>query len=218
MIARLLSRLPGPLSSLAVRFQMQRIDSTEALAEFVGTRSAYVTQTALYGYLKTRMGTQFTRYFEDGVFSEAIRGAAEKQFQSGLCDLAVFAAATANTGRNLSDDQVSALAMHCFIEGHQRALPEGGSTVIPEDVLGGFQTRLAHADWIWEAEGRHAFARSEADLIRNAPVIDQYKKEDEEIVTNSIRFRWRDIREQLRTRIERDALCEDWRSLGNKTG
>jgi len=32
MIARLLSRLPGPLSSLAVRFQMQRIDSTEALA------------------------------------------------------------------------------------------------------------------------------------------------------------------------------------------
>ena len=42
-------------------------------------------------------------------------------------------------------------------------------------------------------------------------MIDQYKKEDEEIVTNSIRFRWRDIREQLRTRIDRDTICEGWR-------
>ena len=216
MIARLLSRLPGPLSTLAIRFQTQRIDSVDRLAEFTGTRSAYVAQTALYGYLKTRMGTQFTRYFEDGVFSEAIRGAVEKQFRECLCDLAVFAAATADQGRRMTPDQSAALAEHCLVEGHKQGLPEGGGQAVPADVLEAFRNRLAHTDWSETWEGRLAFARSEAALIQNAPVIDQYKKEDEEIVTNSIRFRWRDIREQLRTRIDRDTVCEDWRAMSEK--
>ncbi len=211
MIARLLSLLSGPLRILAIRFQTQRIDSVESLAEFVGTRSAYVAQTALYGYLKTRMGTQFTRYFEDGVFSEAIRAAVEKQFRSCLCDLAVFAAATADQGTRLTPDQSAELAEHCLVEGHKMGLPEGGGQAVPADVLKQFKIRLKHTDWAKEWEGRLAFARSEAALIQNAPVIEQYKKEDEEIVTNSIRFRWRDIREQLRTRIDRDTICEGWR-------
>lgn len=211
MIANLLSHLPGPLSTLAVRFQIQRIDSVDILAEFVGTRSAYVAQTALYGYLKTRMGTQFTRYFEDGVFSESIRGAVEKQFRACLCDLAVFSVGTVDQSSRLTPDQSAALAEHCLVEGHKRGLPEGGGQAVPADVLDQFKNRLTHTDWSKEWEGRLAFARSEAALIQNAPVIEQYKKEDEEIVTNSIRFRWRDIREQLRTRVDRDAICEDWK-------
>ena len=211
MIARLLARLPGPLGTLAVRFQVRRVESVASLADFVGTRSAYIAQTALYGYLKTRMGTQFTRYFEDGEFSAAIRGAVEKQFRSCLADLAVFSVATADQGRRLSREQSATLAVHCLREGHRGALPEGKGQDVPDELMESFLQRLNVTDWAREAEGRNAFARSEADLIRNAPVIDQYKKEDEEIVTNSIRFRWRDIREQLRTRIDRDAICTEWR-------
>lgn len=212
MIARLLSRLPGPLSSLAIRFQLQRIDTVDMLAEFVGSRSAYIAQTALYGYLKTRMGTQFTRYFEDGVFSTAIREAVERQLLSCLADLAVFCVATADRGARMQPEQSAALALHCFLEGHRRALPEGGNEAIPDAVLDAFKQRLANTDWANQAEGRNAFGRSEADLIRNAPVIDSYKKEDEEIVTNSIRFRWRDVREQLRKRIDPEAVCLEWQA------
>ncbi len=189
------------------------------LAEFVGTRSAYIAQTALYGYLKTRMGTQFTRYFEDGMFSAAIRDAVEKQLLSCLADLAVFSAATASQGARMGPDRTSALALHCFREGHCHALPDGGEGTMPNAVLERFEMRIRRTDWAREAEGRNAFVRSEADLIQNAPVIDQFKREDGEIVTNSIRFKWRDVREQLRTRIDRDAICREWQGSGDgRTG
>ena len=44
-------------------------------------------------------------------------------------------------------------------------------------------------------------------------IADELKEQDGEIVTNSIRFRWRDVREQLRKRIDRDAICAEWRAV-----
>ena len=64
--------------------------------------------------------------------------------------------------------------------------------------------------WPNAAMGEASFTESPSVLIDTAPIADHLKKEDVDIVTNSIRFRWRDVREQLRTRIDADAVSRDW--------
>ena len=50
----------------------KRIKSKEDLENFIQERSAHVTQTTLYGYLKTRIGVKYTAMVEDEVFSKSI--------------------------------------------------------------------------------------------------------------------------------------------------
>ena len=202
-------RLSGVVGRLAIRFDNSGLRSADALAAFVRTRASYVAQTALYGYLKARMGTSYRLYFEDDTFSASIRAAAVKLFLSCLADLTVFAVATANREGALAPAEAAALARHCFRRAALHGLPEeeGGA---PADALAAFDARADATVWSAAARGRTAFGGSEADLVRFAPVIDAYKDLDREIVTNSIRFRWRDVREQARRRIDPEALCRDW--------
>jgi hypothetical protein len=69
--------------------------------------------------------------------------------------------------------------------------------------------------WANAAKGEAAFSGSAGDLIRFAPIIEEFKKLDEEIVRNSIRFRWLDVRAQLKKRLDAGSVCADWR---NRTG
>ena len=191
------------------RFERHRLDTPERLAAFLRTRSSYVAQTSLYGYLKTRMGTSYRLYFEDDAFSASIRMAAEKLFLSCLADLTVFAAALCAQDGKLTPEGAAALAARCFRQAAAEGLAEAGAAPPPAEALARFEQRVRAADWAAAAaDGRHAFAGSEADLVRFAPVIDEYKQLDREIVTNSIRFRWRDARDQLRRRLDAPALAE----------
>ena len=196
------------------RFERHRLDTPDALADFLRTRSSYVAQTSLYGYLKTRMGTSYRAYFEDDIFSASIRTAAVKLFLSCLADLTVFAAALSEKDGALPPDGAAALALRCFRQAAERGLADAGAGAVPAETLERFRLRLLATDWSAAADGRHAFAGSEADLVRFAPVIDEYKELDREIVTNSIRFRWRDVRDQLRRRIDPPELGDAMRRNG----
>ena len=196
------------------RFERRRLDTPDALAEFLRTRSSYVAQTALYGYLKARMGTSYRNYFEDDTFSASIRIAAVKLFLSCLADLTVFAAALSERDGALPPGGAAALASRCFRQAAERGLADTGAGPVPAETLEAFHLRVRATDWAAAAEGRRAFAGSEADLIRFAPVIDEYKALDREIVTNSIRFRWRDARDQLRRRLDAPALGSAMRKNG----
>lgn len=212
MFAKLLTRLPKPLSALAIRFDASPINDVERLTEFVRTRSSYVAQTSLYGYLKTRMGTQYRAYFEDEVFSASVRGAAVRLFVSCLGDLTVYAVAISGRGGGLAPSEAAALARHCFALGMERALADVPAKMIPADATLAFARRSAEVHWVSAAEATSAFIGSQEDIIRFAPVIDEFKELDREIVSNSIRFRWGDIRAQLRKRIDADGIRDDWRS------
>ena len=188
------------------RFECHRLDTPELLAGFLHTRSSYVAQTSLYGYLKARMGTSYRIYFEDDAFSASIRMAAAKLFLSCLADLTVFAVALAERDGALPPGGAAALAARCFRQAADQGLADSGTDTVPAEALARLDLRLQTTDWSAAAEGRHAFAGSEADLVRFAPVIDEYKALDREIVMNSIRFRWRDVRDQLRRRLDAPAL------------
>ncbi len=194
------------------RFDNSPIVSVAQMTRFVGTRAAYVAQTSLYGYLKTRMGTSFQRHFEDSTFSAVIKDSAVRLCVSCLADLTVFAVASAraNAPDTFDDASAATLAQHAYGEALATTVDAEDLARLAPNALDAFAARAAETHWPNAAIGETAFAGSTADLIRIAPVVDEFKAQDGRIVTNSIRFRWRDVRDQWRKRVDGAALAADW--------
>lgn len=195
------------------RFDQNSLDNVASIARFVRTRSAYIAQTSLYGYLKTRMGTSFRRHFEDEAFSRVIRTSAVRLFVACLSDLTIFAVATVARDSDIGAEDCAALARHCFKDAMSEGIGEEDWGSVPQDAWQHFDERVAATIWPNAAVGEAAFAGSVDAIIRLAPVIEEFKALDEQIVRNSIRFRWRDVRERLRKRIDGPAVVRDWRRL-----
>ena len=185
------------------------VTSVAQLEEFVATRAAYVGQTKLYGYLKTRIGTRYPRVFDDEIFVHSINIAKYHVFAACLSDLSIYSVATALQSAGVSDEERCQLALRCFrhglMENSQEMPVEFPMTLATE----GFARRLKATDWRSGALDRSNFTESPAALLRWAPIAENLKAEDAEIVKNSIRFAWRDIREQFRKRLVAEALVAD---------
>lgn len=209
----LLSRLPGPFKSIAERFDKTPIDSVEYLNHFTRTRASYVAQTALFDYLKARMGTQFREYFMDDTFSRAIYDSSVKVFVSSLSDLTVHVVAVVADPQRLQRPESEAMARQCFDLGMRGALADVDSGKIPPDARSGFDQRLRETDWPDAAAGDAAFALSPVDLVRYAPVIDQFKRLDRRVAATAIGHKWREVRTAFRNRAVPERIAADWRAV-----
>jgi hypothetical protein len=205
------SALGRMASGLAGRLFPPPIGTAGALAAFVGQRAAQVAQTALYGYLKARMGTKFPVYFQDPGFAGLIRTASVRLFVSCAGDLAVHAAAAVGGGGRLGPEACAALARRLFRGALDQALAERDRPDVPPDAEAAFAARTAAVDWEAAASGEAAFAGSAVDLARVAPVSEEFKALDRPIVRNSIRFLWIDVRTALARRLDAAAVAADWR-------
>lgn len=186
------------------------IQSVSQLVDFIHTRSVYVAQRSLYGYLKTRMGTRYREFFENDVFAQTIRTSAVKVAVGCISDLTTFAVGKLVEAGALPTDQALHLACFCHTEACARAFlgPDRGH--VPADAESAFHIRVAHTQWATVTQGENAFARSPRDLVGNAPVIEEYKDLDQEIVMNSIRFLWNEVRDELRKALVAEKVCADW--------
>jgi hypothetical protein len=203
--------IPDEVSeAISNRFIRGPIATVEYLADFVQTRSAFVAQTSLFGYLKERMGTSYQRYFEDAAFAESIRISQVRVYRACIADLAIFAAALVAERAGLKGADAERLAVHCY----SYALTNSGAdgSRFAPDAMERFQERAGRTIWPNAAIEENAFIESPPELIEAAPVIEQFKNWDREIVTNSIRFRWLDIRKQLRKRIAPEDIARDFQS------
>ena len=186
------------------------ISDVETLVEFVRTRSAYIGQTSLYGYLKTRMGTRYRDYFDDDRFSTSMRIAAVKVSLACREDLSIFAAATAGRDGRMTPQQITELSCYCFENALNKMIEGDDRRNLPKDTVAVFRQRAGLTDWNNAAVGENAFSRSPLDLVQYAPVVDEFKVLDRQIVMNSIRFRWRDIRDRFQKSLRAEAVCRDW--------
>lgn len=202
------------LRVFGIRFDKSPIRTVDGLVDFIQTRAAYVAQTALYGYLKTRMGTRYREVFQDETFVPAINQAKWRSYGACLSDLAVFAAALAGGERRLESREMAALARHCFKTAVERTFDDGDAERLRAPLVENFARRTGEVIWPNAAQGEHAFTTSPREVVDAAPIADELKQYDAEIVINSVRFRWRDVREQLRKRLDGEAVCADWRGAG----
>ena len=84
---------------------IKSIKSKSDLQKFIQQRSAHVTQTTLYGYLKTRIGVKFTAMVEDDVFSKSINIAKWNIYMTAIADCALYVFSYASSGRGIRSVQ-----------------------------------------------------------------------------------------------------------------
>jgi hypothetical protein len=206
----LIERGTAVLREFVARFRVTRetwpIDTIAELQRFARTRAAFVAQKKLYGYLKTRMGTRYTSMFEDETFIRSVNIAKMHIFAACLSDLTVHAVARATAGSGIGHDRRAAAARACFRAGLTQSEGEWPEPDTVDKALEAFERRLEDVAWENLAAGGDAFTTSPKALVRWAPIADELKKYDAEIVRNSVRFAWSEVVRDFRLRHDAAAL------------
>ncbi|WP_297559525.1 hypothetical protein [Nitratireductor sp.] len=204
------------LREAAARMRFRRentaINTVGVMCDFVCTRSSFVAQKKLYGYLKARMGTRYPSMFEDDVFVESINIAKLHVFAACLSDLTVHAVARVASGGALEGEEARTLALHCHEAGladNGDVLPDAGTV---EAWRSAFVKRIADVHWQNAALAADCFTESPKALFKWAPIADELKRYDREIVENSIRFAFGEVTRSFRERAELPELAQDWRA------
>ncbi len=205
------------LGALSRRRRQAIIVDSTGLEGFINTRSAHVAQTALYGYLRTRSGTRFPELFTDDRFVESINIAKWQVWLACISDLAVYSGCEL---RRLTGAPPAAVTR--LMESVVARILESNGT--PGDAGSDYgpgadrvRSRISMCDWQVTDNEDAAFAQSPAALVKWAPVTDDLKELDEEIVLNSVRFRWHEVKRELRSGLRGDdVLVAFQRNAGTK--
>ncbi len=198
------------VARLAVRRDAGPIETIDEVNRFASTRSAFVAQKKLYGYLRTRIGTRFPKVFADEEFAQSINIAKMHVFAASLSDLSIYVIARGMRDANLDEPALRRLAGACFANGLADNEGHGGADFSADQAIEEFQLRLNTTDWYEKAHRRENFFASPGALVRWAPIAPELKQFDREIVENSIIFAWNEVRAQYEKRVVAAKLAEDF--------
>ena len=163
----------------------RRIKSKDDLEKFIQERSAHVTQTTLYGYLKTRIGVKYIAMMEDERFLESVNIAKWNIYVVALADCTFYVFSYLITEKNLKKNDSKEIFLK--ILGNEKK--NGLSDEIFENGKKNFLKRLEiinfnnyHLD--------NPFKDSGEALYYWSPIADELKTLDKKIVLNSIALKW----------------------------
>ena len=172
-----------PIKKITNRFRS--INSKKDLKNFIQERSAHVTQTTLYGYIKTRIGSRYAMMFEDEVFLKSINLAKWNIYMAALTDCTFYVFSYLVDRKNLKQND----ALEVFIEIIESEKNNGLDIELFEDTKLEFSQKLNKIDW----EKYHQdspFKNSGLSLLKWSPIAENLKLLDKEIVLNSIKLKW----------------------------
>ena len=167
-----------------------RINEIESLISFVSSRSSYITQVSLYGYLKARAGSRYVSLVKDPLFASSIKTARNHIFFACLIDLTLHVLKTIHKRQQMNFHNFDPLARQFFIQTLEKAPEEVFESLEREKVLLEFENHLRRNSCIETNDSHESFTLSRHALLKWAPVVDEFKIKDEEIVSNSINFKW----------------------------
>ena len=161
------------------------IKTKDDLQSFVQERAAHVTQTTLYGYLKTRIGTRFRLMIEDEKYSESVNIAKWNIYITALSDLTLYVFSYLTNQKNLKQND----AKEVFINIINKELKNGLDEKLYDKAKKEFTLRLETTDWN-KFYLENPFQSSGLALYNWSPIADNLKVLDKEIVLNSIMLKW----------------------------
>ena len=169
------------------------ITSKEDLQNFVQERSAHVTQTTLYGYIKTRIGTRYTAMIQDEKFSDSINIAKWNIYVAAIADLTLYVFSFLTDKKNLKEND----AEEVFNRIIDREIKNGLDKNISELAKKEFSLRVQSADW-GKLHLENPFSNSGMALYKWAPIAEELKVLDKEIVLNSIKLKWNIVENEFK--------------------
>ena len=161
------------------------IKSKNDLQKFIQQRSAHVTQTTLYGYLKTRIGVKYTAMVEDEVFSKSINIAKWNIYMIAIADCAFYTFSYLISEKNLKENDCKEI----YLEIIEKEKANGLSDEIYLKAEKEFLNRYEKIDF-QKYYLNNPFKESCMALYNWAPIADELKILDKEIVLNSMRLKW----------------------------
>jgi hypothetical protein len=183
-----------------------KITDTDSLADFLDTRASHVAQSALYGYLRTRAGTSYPELFNNDDFMISVNRAKWRMWVACLSDLSVFAGGLM-ANRSGADEQRAA-ALIGFVG--DTILKRAGEPADAGDLFAGHAagmlTRIRNTRFSLIGDDDSAFTESPSALVECAPVIESIRDLDSEIVRNSVRFRWQEVRRDFRRGLDHESV------------
>ena len=176
----------------------KKIKNLDHLEEFIQTKSAWVTQVTLYNYLKTRMGTRYVLHFENDVFMGSVNLAKWNIYSVSLQDLTFFTFSYLNVNFNF---QEISKAKEIF----NKILDDEISNKMPLDIIEtarkSFDERLDKINWN-EYYQDLPFNPSALSLYKWAPIAEELKTLDRQIVLNSMILKWDIIKKEFVSLIQ----------------
>jgi len=172
-----------PIKKITNKFR--DISSKEDLRNFIQERSAHVTQTTLYGYIKTRIGSRYAMMFEDEVFLKSINLAKWNIYMAALTDCTFYVFSYLIDKKNLKQND----ALEIFIEIIENEKKNGLENELFENTKLEFNQSLKKIDWK-KYHQDNPFKNSGISLLKWSPIAENLKVFDKEIVLNSIKLKW----------------------------
>ena len=161
------------------------IKSKKDLQNFVQERSAHVTQTTLYGYLKTRIGTRYVLMLDDEKYSESINIAKWNIYVEAISDLTLYIFSYLTDQKNLKQNDAKEVFNNIISD----ELKNGLDKKISDNAKNNFNIRLTSINWN-KFYLEKPFKNSGLALYNWSPIADDLKILDKEIVLNSIMLKW----------------------------
>ena len=175
-----------------------KIKDLDELENFVQSKSAWVSQVTLYGYLKTRMGTRYVLHFENDKFMDSVNLAKWNIYSTSLQDLTFFIFSYLRDNLNYQDTDK---AKELFL----KILDDEISNKMPLDIIQeakkNFEERLGNINWDNYYLDR-PFNPSALSLFKWAPISDELKALDRSIVLNSVILKWDTVKKEFKERIK----------------
>ena len=175
-------------------FKVKTISSTAELSKFIQQQSAYISQATLFGYLKTRIGSRYVSHFNDEQFLASVNIAKIEIYLTALEDFALYTTSYMSAERGI------------FIRGFMEdiftnIISNDQDLKLTEDkrlkAIEHFKSRLNAMD-IDKYFTNEPFKNSSETLYRFAPIADELKIQDRDIVLNSMILKWKHVTDDLK--------------------
>jgi len=175
-----------------------KISNLDDLESFIQTKSAWVSQVTLYGYLKTRMGTRYVLHFENDEFMKSVNLAKWNIYAVALQDLTFFTFSYLKVNFNYLDlDKAKEIFLKILDDEITNKIPLDIVEVSKKDFL----NRLENINWETYYKDL-PFNSSALSLYKWAPIADELKTLDRKIVLNSVILKWDVVKKEFVERLK----------------
>ena len=176
----------------------KKLANLDDLEDFIQTKSAWVSQVTLYGYLKTRMGTRYVLHFENDEFMKSVNLAKWNIYAVSLQDLIFYTFSYLKSNMNYQEvDKAKEIFSKILDDETANKMPLN----IIDDAKKNFEDRFKNIDWNNHCNNL-PFNPSALSLYKWAPIADELKELDRKIVLNSVILKWDVVKKEFIERIK----------------
>ena len=169
------------------------------LVEFIHRNASFVSQVVLLTYIKARAGTQYPKLFENREYLKSIEMARSNIYAACVADL-IFYVINEHCLTDIKTKKIHFIQPKLVDEVFKFAKYDEKVVEQFNEMKRRCKEQINKLNI--EKTDHKLFRMSSDTFFKWAPMAEEFKKDDEEIMRNSMLFRWIEVRRELRSRIE----------------